>query len=175
MVRDLPTPPFLACRNHPTIGQLLSHKRRKFGSCPQHEALQPEKGVCFVAPRYNRPRRRQDLAKNLSTITLRPRDLSCSNPRCLVCPLLRRPTFLASTSNQTTHPVEKGLHCLSRGVVYVMTCRHCGKQYVGETGQTVRQRFARHRLKMPTAPMTLYSHFLRFHHVDRLEVDLVLV
>ena len=173
--RDLPTPPFLACKNHPNIGQLLSHKRRTFGSCPQHISLAPENAVPFVLQRFNRPRRKQDLARNLPPVTIHSQDHSCGNPRCLVCPLLRRPTFLASTWNHTTHPVESGLHCLTRGVVYVLTCRRCGKQYVGETGQTMRQRFARHRLRFKNAPMSLYSHFIRYHHVDVLDVDVVLV
>ena len=173
--KELPTPPFLACRNHPTIGQLLSHKRRSFDSHPIQPSLQPDNAVPFVSQRFNRPRRRQDLAKSLPPNLLRLKDHSCGNQRCLACPLIKRPRFLASTRNHTTHPVATGLHCLTQGVVYVLTCRRCGKQYVGETGQTMRQRFARHRQKFASAPMSLYSHFRLYHRIDHLDVDIVLV
>ena len=135
--RNLPTPPVLACRNHPTIGQLLSHKRKTFDSSPQPTSVSMDNATHFTLLRFNRPRRKQDLLRSHPNITLLTRDHNCGNLRCLVCLRLRKPAFLASTRNHTTHPVEAGLHCMTVDVVYVMTCCRCGKQYVVETARTM--------------------------------------
>ena len=158
----LPTPPFAAFRNHLSIGGMLSHKRKIFNSHPIQPSMDPNKSVEFVHQRYNRPRRKQVLDKlNISKV-LRSTDHSCGNRRCLVCPLLRHPNFVPSTVKETTHPVDTSLHCRSMGVIYLFTCCRCNKQYVGQTEKNMRQRLAKHKMSLKTAPMTLYSHFLRY-------------
>ena len=52
----LPNAPFLACKNHRSIGRILSHKRRSFLSHPAQSTLQPEAAQDFVFQRFNRPR-----------------------------------------------------------------------------------------------------------------------
>ena len=42
--------------------------------------------------------------------------------------------------------------CTSRNVVYVMICLGCKEFYVGETGDTLRNRFTVHRQKMALEP-----------------------
>ena len=175
LTRALPTPPFAAFKNHPCVGSVLSHKRLKFGSDPQHPTLQPANGIQFSHQKFNRPRRRQDLAKAHPPQFLRPVDQTCGNRRCLVCPVLLHPTFVVSQTYQTTHLVQARLHCQSVGVIYLLICRRCGKQYVGQTARSMRERFARHRASFRTAPMSLYSHFLRFHHSDSLDISIVLL
>ena len=129
----------------------------------------------FVHQKFNRPRRKEDLAKIRKPQLLRSVDHTCGNRRCLVCPSLFHPSFVASRTYQTTHPVESNLHCRSLGVVYLLSCRRCGKQYVGQMAKIMRERLARHRVSLKTAPMSLYSHFLKYHHTDVLDVAIVLL
>ena len=171
----LPTHPFLTCKNHPTVGQTLSHKRRDFGSSPTQRNLLPENAIQFHHQRFNRPRRKGDLSKSNPTSILRRSDRTCGNVRCQVCPVLTSYNFVASTSNSRTYPIDPSLRCMTTGVIYLLTCRRCQKQYVGQTAKTMRERLARHRVKFRTAPMSVYSHFRRYHHLDVLDVSVTLL
>ena len=106
-------------------------------------------------------------------VELRTTDRTCDNQCCQVCPRLNHPSYVASTVHQTTHPVDSNITCRTSGVVYCFTCRRCGKQYVGETVKCMRERLPRHKTSFRTAPMTLYSHFTQYHHVDSLDVNIV--
>ena len=175
LAATLPTPPFPAFKNHPSLASIISHKRRNFDNRPPQSSLQPERGVSFLHQRFNRPRRMQDLAKARPPNLLKGVDRSCGNRRCLVCPLLLHPNYVASKSKQTTHPVTHNLRCMTMGVVYLFQCKRCGKQYVGQTGRSMRERFARHKASFGTAPMSLYAHFTRYHHCNTLDVSIVLL
>ena len=174
LAQALPTAPFTTFKNHHTVGALLSHKRRKFHSTPTQDTLQADRRVPFLFQRFNRPRRKKDLAKaRQSMVELRTIDRTCGNQRCQVCPRLKHPSYVASTVHQTTHPVGTNITCRTSGVVYCLTCRRCSKQYVGETVKCMRERLARHKTSFRTAPMTLYSHFKRYHHIDFLDVNII--
>ena len=51
----LPNAPFLACKNHKTIGRILSHKRRKFHTHPEQLTLRSDAAQNFLFQRFNRP------------------------------------------------------------------------------------------------------------------------
>ena len=61
--------------------------------------------------------------------------------------------------NTHTH-TEKDLSCRSRNIIYLVTCRRCGLQYVGETSQELRQRMNQHRTAIRGNKRTILSrHF----------------
>ena len=168
----VPTAPFLAFKNHATLGKILSHKRNVFHASPLHPSLQPSRRVHFTFQKFNRPRRVQDRFKLNAPMALRRVDHTCNNRRCTMCPHLLLAPYIASHSNGRTVPVDNTLHCMSRGVIYAFSCRSCGKQYVGETGSTMRHRFAQHRNRFMSEPMSLYSHFIRYHKIMCLDVSI---
>ena len=175
----LPTPPFLAYSNHKTIGKIVSHKRRTFDGKPPHP-LAPKR---FTLQKFNRPRPRHTLKRLVSTTArpaadtrgLRTHDNSCGNTRCLACPRLTSKDHIISRSTGVVFGLARGLNCLSQGIIYALTCKLCGKQYVGQTGRTLRQRFAQHRYRLTTAQLSLYSHFLRYHHITNLDVEIAVL
>ena len=71
----------------------------------------------------------------------------CSNKRCKTCPsLVTGPTFKSSVTGRT-YQVRSPcgpLGCQSRNVVYLITCKQCDVQYVGETSQMLRSRMNNH-------------------------------
>lgn len=168
----VPTAPFLAFRNHPTLGRILSHKRRVFSDCPPHPSLHPSRGAQFTFQRFNRPRRAQDRHKLKAPVLLKRIDHTCGNRRCTVCPRLSLAPYITSHSNGRTVPVNNSLHCRSEGVIYALSCKRCGKQYVGQTAGTMRHRFAQHRCSLKSTTMSLYSHFIRYHMTDCLDVSI---
>ena len=173
----LPTPPFLAYTNHKTIGKSLSHKRRIFHSTPP-----PLNKHNFELQKFNRPRPLRVLqqlrnanihhtvpsADSNNKNNIRRTDHTCTNSKCQVCPILTHTPRILSKHTRVSLPVSFGLTCMSRYVIYALTCQICGKQYVGQTSNTLRHRLAQHKYNLHRTPMSLYSHFTRYHHTGLL-------
>ena len=52
------------------------------------------------------------------------------------------------------------MDCSSKNVIYLITCRKCGVQYVGKTSRTQRCRMNNHRNRLKQlANFYLYNHF----------------
>ena len=119
-----------------------SHTRESGSTAYRNSRPSTVKGHPFAHLRFNRPRRKQDLNKLQMPKMLGSADRSCSNKTCLACPLLLHPNYVASKTRDTTHPVTHNLRCTTMGVVYLLTCRRCGKQYVGQTAKSIRERLA---------------------------------
>jgi len=77
----------------------------------------------------------------------------CKSKRCLTCPdLVCETTFTASSTNRIFEGVylfddqeERVLTCKSTNCIYLLTCKKCLYQYVGETVQELRNRMSGHR------------------------------
>lgn len=87
---------------------------------------------------------------------------ACGSPRCGACAFADpRVTF---TADGTLFPILHRLSCTTRGCVYVIQCSLCSATYVGQTGNTLRQRLSEHlrRVADPNTSTELYRHFR--HH-----------
>ena len=64
------------------------------------------------------------------------------------------------------------MDCISDNVVYLITCKKCGVQYVGETSQKLRSRFNNHRNRLKKLTnLYLYHHFSSDgHSVDDMSI-----
>ena len=66
-------------------------------------------------------------------------------------------SLFTSFTNNKAFGIKIALHCLSYNVVYLITCRSCKKQYIGETGRSFKIRLlehcadTRHRRDKPVA------------------------
>ena len=73
----------------------------------------------------------------------------CGSTRCLTCPkLVQSKSFQSNITHQTfeiiNHPLEN-LDCHSQNLIYLLTCRNCSIQYVGETTIPLHKRINIHR------------------------------
>ena len=61
--------------------------------------------------------------------------------------LVTGPTFKSLVTGRTSQVLSAcgPLGCQSRNVVYLITCKQCDVQYVGETSQILRSRMNNHR------------------------------
>ena len=51
-------------------------------------------------------------------------------------------------------------NCSTKNIIYLITCKKCGIQYVGETSQALRSRFNNHRNRLKQlCDLHLYNHF----------------
>ena len=68
----------------------------------------------------------------------------CNNRRCTHCPRLNKTGTITSFTNKRTFSTKKKVTCCTYNLVYCMTCKLCGIQYVGETMNSIRDRFNAH-------------------------------
>ena len=70
-----------------------------------------------------------------------------------------------------------GLDCRTRGCIYEMECKECGRRYRGQTGNSVRERFEQHLndwdKKESSSP--LHRHSELFHHGNKFPVSIKLL
>ena len=73
----------------------------------------------------------------------------CKDKRCLTCPSLIKSYTIQSNITQKNCKVVNHtgeyLNCHSQNVVYLLTCKVCNLQYVGETAQPLHKRINGHR------------------------------
>ena len=97
---------------------------------------------------FRRPRNLRDLLvrATLTTTTYEPPgNYPCGVPRCKTCPILRATDEFSSHTTGKVFKVNFRASCKSSNVIYLITCRRCGLQYVGETGQPLHMRINGHR------------------------------
>ncbi len=77
----------------------------------------------------------------------------CGSTRCLTCPVLVHSTSFESSSTRRqftgeyhfSSEEEKVFNCTTTNCVYLLTCKRCSFQYVGETVQNLKDRMTQHR------------------------------
>ena len=70
---------------------------------------------------------------------------TCQRPnKCRYCPIINRTGKLKSHSNNKTFNSMMKVDCQSSNLIYVITCKTCGIQYVGQTKNRLLTRFHGH-------------------------------
>ena len=93
----------------------------------------------------------------------------CWAPRCKTCPILMATDEFSS---HTTGKVFKEKFSVSwrfSNVIYLITCRSCGFQFVGEMGQLLRMRVIRHWYDIThrrTEESPMVEHFNSGAHIE---------
>ena len=70
-----------------------------------------------------------------------------------------------STATRRMYTVRRPYNCLSSWVIYVVTCRQCNIQYIGQTTKEMRQRHYGHRNEIKNGLAGLGGHFKETHGV----------
>ena len=63
---------------------------------------------------------------------------------CSICPYVNSCKSVKSTYTDNIVPLNKEFDCLTQNLVYLVHCKKCNDQYVGETKNTLRKRFSQH-------------------------------
>ena len=86
-------------------------------------------------------------ASTKTTTTKTPNSIRhpCKRPKtCRYCPLIDRSEDFSSTTTRRKFYSMRNVNCQSSNLIYVITCRHCGIQYVGQTKNRILTRFQGH-------------------------------
>jgi len=65
----------------------------------------------------------------------------CGSKKCKTCDhIIEGDTFISNITNKRYKVISPNgcMSCGTKNVIYLMACRKCGVQYVGETSQTIR-------------------------------------
>jgi hypothetical protein len=68
----------------------------------------------------------------------------CASIRCKACNFIIESKNFTSSTTQKTYSIHEHISCTSKNVVYLITCKLCGLQYVGETGRMLKERINDH-------------------------------
>lgn len=91
----------------------------------------------------------------------------CSN-KCLTCPHVNPRNYFQSTTFGTVHAIHGKYNCRSKHIVYLITCKKCGKQYVGQTTRSLHVRIQQMKaeIKRNVTRESIY-HFRKNEHTQR--------
>jgi len=85
------------------------------------------------------------LTLNIITEFYLHRNIHCRREDCGCCNQLKGSQKVISYQTKFTVEIPCILACYSTCVIYLLECKHCFKQYVGETNSSLRSRMKRHR------------------------------
>ncbi|PIK41662.1 hypothetical protein BSL78_21493 [Apostichopus japonicus] len=160
--------------NLPPLQKITSNNHNILLTSDRLQRAVPEKPIIA----YRRPRNLRDLLVRAAvpplTSNLTPIQhgtFKCDRTsRCIVCSHhIVESNSITSHSMQLTHKTKGHITCTTTNVIYLISCRVCGIQYVGETKTTLKKRFYGHRstvntmktetpleniLTFPTIPLT---------------------
>ena len=72
------------------------------------------------------------------------REGNCNNKNCRYCPRLVRNGRINNSSGKKTYWTYTNINCNSNNLVYCIECKICKAKYVGQTGNTIKERFRNH-------------------------------
>jgi hypothetical protein len=92
----------------------------------------------------------------------------CHTPRCNCCNIIDIGPSFNSAKNNSHFFVNRNMNCSSKNVIYLISCKKCRLQYVGETSMRLKDRLNNHMSTIRTNKNTAVAiHFNQtFHTID---------
>ena len=99
---------------------------------------------------YKRPENIQEklISSKIPPLLLRrprrttPGMKKCHN--CTICPYVQNCKSVKSTATDLIVQINREVSCLSKNIIYCITCKKCKMQYIGESERTLKERFSEH-------------------------------
>ena len=84
---------------------------------------------------------------------------TCKKAYCRTCTHIDTTKVVTSSITRKKFGISGDFNCNTTGIIYVITCRHCKKQYVGESGRRLRDRVGEHIHSVEMNEKTVGKHF----------------
>jgi len=96
----------------------------------------------------------------------------CGSNRCKTCPVYNTSSRFTSSFTNKSYPVfsSVSLSCHSFDIIYLITCKECGQQYVGQTTQRLHIRVSGHRNNIKNNRKIIGRHFAQEGHHMSIQV-----
>ena len=104
---------------------------------------------------FRRPKNQRDLLiraelKNSGPPSTQTGNYQCQDKRCHTCKIIIEKNTFTSKINGRKHNVHYTFTCKTRNLVYLIQCKKCGLQYIGETENPLHIRNNGHRSDINT-------------------------
>jgi hypothetical protein len=153
--------------HNPNMQQIL---KAKFPILVQSEGM---KKLFPVAPKVTF-RRATNLRDKLvhARVELTARTYNGSGPcrkNCSTCKYMKPAKSINSRNSKFCFEIRGNFDCESKNVVYLLQCKLCGVQYVGETRNAFKARFSKHKsdYKADWEAMQKFSSFVKGHPIAK--------
>ena len=60
----------------------------------------------------------------------------CGNSKCQVCTIIHVTDTFSSFATKSKYKINHNFNCNSQCLIYLLSCKTCGKQYTGKTDKT---------------------------------------
>ena len=111
----------------------------------------------------------------IDKVTYPARNMRYRVSGCASCPQLSQNYQCVSFQTHKCFPIEDTYSCDTKLAIYLLECPVCYKQYIGETGQTIRSRMKHHRnASQSNANRPIYRH-LREHSISFQALKLTII
>ncbi|XP_071788334.1 E3 ubiquitin-protein ligase TRIM71-like [Asterias amurensis] len=111
----------------------------------------------------------EEVPTNMDHVDPRPQGtFKCSNTsQCVTCrDHIKQSDFFESNNKDTLikHKTIGHITCTTTNLIYLISCKKCGLQYVGETSTTLKHRFWKHRSTVHQMRDAIGEHFSQEDH-----------
>ncbi|CAG2200335.1 unnamed protein product [Mytilus edulis] len=86
----------------------------------------------------------RQLLVNTDIKPLNPKGNRPCGRNCHICTKMTHSTEIKATQTEKTIKITEPITCLTTSVIYIIKCKKCNKQYIGQTGNTICERFYGH-------------------------------
>ena len=125
----------------------------------------------FVSFRSVRPLKGHLVRSKLYPLERATGSSRCRGVNCGTCKYVKETDLFSSNVTDTSYQINHRLNCNSKCVIYLLRCKVCNIQYVGQTSDKFRYRWnnytschRRAKNGQSVPQMSLHSHFLREDH-----------
>ena len=130
----------------PSISQIVSRHWRTMRQDPYLAQVFPQPPL--VA--YKRPANLRDKLIRAKVPELPPPRIKrivngmkkCSD--CPICPFVKTGQIVKSAQSDFKIEIQQSVNCQTRNLIYMINCRKCKNQYIGESSRTLQSRFSEH-------------------------------
>ena len=115
----------------------------------------------------------------IPTPTARPkRDLKTMKKcgKCAACPFIKEGRKIEATQSNFKMDINVSANCLTTNVIYMLGCKRCPQQYVGESERSLKERFLEHKGYVSNNILTKAKgeHFnQKGHSVSDMEITII--
>jgi len=106
-------------------------------------------------------------------VVLPPGNQKCDNEDCVCCAWMIEGPQFRSTATNKQYRFMPSVTCRDTSLIYLVTCRKCRKQYVGQTSQSLRERHYGHRREIDTSSSPLGKHFAETCGIDNWRIQII--
>ena len=162
----------------PSISKIVSRHWRSIKQDPYLAEVFPQPPL--VA--YKRPANIKDKlvrAKVPDRAPPRPKRILNGMKKCLncpICPFVKTGQIVKSAQSEYRTEIKQNVDCQTKNIVYLLGCKKCQTQYVGESNRTLQSRFSEHLgyVKNKKLDKTTGEHFnTKGHTISDMEITII--